>query len=415
MQDTPAREETSLVDSAYAWRRLIAALLISTVANAGMWTVVVVLPAVQTEFGVVRADASLPYTLTMVCFALGGILMGRLADRFGVVVPLLIGAFAIGLGYIGASMSTSIWHFALIHGLVIGLGCSAGFGPLIADTSMWFRRRRGLAVSICASGNYLSGVVWPPIVQYITEVTSWRQAYFIVGVAALAIMLPLILAVRRPTPVEHVSVAAASAANASSRPLGFSPNTLMGLLMLAGVACCVAMSMPQVHMVAYCADLGYGAARGAEMLSLMLACGIVSRLISGWITDRIGGLAVLLLGTTLQMVALLLYLPFDGLMSLYIISALFGLFQGGIVPAYAIIVRENFPPKEAGGRVGYVLMSTIAGMALGGWISGAIFDYTGSYQAAFLNGIAWNVLNVSIVLWLMSRRPRGPQLAGAAA
>ncbi len=167
------------------------------------------------------------------------------------------------------------------------------------------------------------------------------------------------------------------------------------------------MAIPQVHIVAYCGDLGYGAARGAEMLSLMLACGIVSRLASGAICDRIGGLRTLLLGTALQGVALLLFLPFDGLVSLYVIAALFGLFQGGIVPSYAIIVREYFPAAEAGVRVGAVIMCTMLGMALGGWMSGKIFDLTGSYHAAFINGIAWNLLNFSIVLALLYRLRRG--------
>jgi MFS family permease len=163
------------------------------------------------------------------------------------------------------------------------------------------------------------------------------------------------------------------------------------------------MSMPQVHIVAYCGDLGYGAARGAEMLSIMLAFGIVSRLLSGWICDRIGGLRTLLLGSFLQGVALLLFLPFDGLISLYVVSAMFGLFQGGIVPSYAIIVREYFAPREAGIRTGIVLMSTLLGMAIGGWVSGAIFDLTGSYRAAFLNGIAFNLLNLTIAVWLLRR------------
>jgi MFS family permease len=165
--------------------------------------------------------------------------------------------------------------------------------------------------------------------------------------------------------------------------------------------------MPQVHIVAYCSDLGFGAARGAEMLSLMLASGIVSRLVSGWICDRIGGLRTLLLGSALQGLALLLFLPFDSLASLYVVSALFGLFQGGIVPSYAIIVREHFPPNEAGARVGTVLMCTLLGMALGGWMSGKVFDLTGSYDAAFLNGIAWNLLNLAIagtLLWRSTRR-----------
>ena len=180
------------------------------------------------------------------------------------------------------------------------------------------------------------------------------------------------------------------------------------LLIVAGISCCVAMSMPQVHIVAYCTDLGYGLARGAEMLSLMLGLGIVSRLVSGLIADKIGGVATLLLGSVLQGVALLLYVPFDGLVSLYIISGLFGLFQGGIVPSYALIVRQYFPPEQAGTRVGMVLTATLVGMAFGGWLSGMIFDLTGSYQAAFLNGIAWNLVNILIVLFLIfsGRRTR---------
>src|SRR5207248_10879115 len=193
---------------------------------------------------------------------------------------------------------------------------------------------------------------------------------------------------------------------ARARPahgLGLSSRALQTLLVIAGLSCCVAMSMPQVHLIAYCGDLGYGAARGAQMLSLMLACGIVSRLTFGFICDRIGGLRTLLLGSSLQCIALLLFLPFDGLVSLYVISALFGLFQGGIVPSYAIIVREYFPPTEAGDRVGTVIMATLFGMALGGWMSGAIIDLTGSYKAAFLNGTLWNLVNLSIALLLLKR------------
>ena len=163
------------------------------------------------------------------------------------------------------------------------------------------------------------------------------------------------------------------------------------------------MSMPQVHIVAYCTDLGFGATQGAQMLSLMLGAGIVSRLVSGWISDHLGGLLTLLIGSLLQMLALLLFLPFKGLVPLYVISGLFGLFQGGIVPCYALIVREYFTPQEAGARVGTVLMATLFGMALGGWMSGAIFDWTGSYRAAFLNGIAFNLLNAGVVMFLLRR------------
>jgi MFS family permease len=406
-------------DSAYAWWRLVATLGLMTVGSSAMYVVAVVLPAVQAEFAVGRSEASVPYTLLMIGFGFGGILMGRLADRFGVTVPLFIGAAGLGLGFLAAALAPNIWLFALAHGIGLGLfGCSATFAPLVADTSLWFVRRRGIAVGICASGNYLAGAVWPPIVQHLVETQGWRTAYGVLAVVC-AVTLPLLALALRPRPpaaVAGVSPQAAAASTGSSRPaqpFGLSPGRAQALLCVAGLACCVAMSMPQVHIVAYCGDLGYGAARGAQMLSLMLAFGIASRLISGLICDRIGGLRTLLLGSVLQGVALLLFIPFDSMTSLFIISALFGLFQGGIVPSYAIIVREHFPPAEAGARVGTVLMFTMLGMALGGWLSGQVFDWTGSYTAAFVNGVGWNLLNLAIVLTLWRRSLRlGRQAAG---
>ena len=406
MRPSPVADTQSQPESPYAWARLVAALLLTTIGGSGMYVVTVALPAVQAEFGVLRSDASLPYTLTMVGFAFGGILMGKLSDRFGVIVPVLGGAVALGTGFIVAGNAGSLWQFALAQGVLIGLlGCSATFVPLVADTSLWFTRRRGIAVAICASGNYLAGALWPTVVQHFFETVGWRQTYMGVGIFCISTMLPLALALRRRPPALGETASTVSA-TASDRPLGLSPLALQNLLFIAGLACCVAMSMPQVHIVAYCGDLGYGLARGAEMLSLMLGFGIVSRLASGWICDRIGGLRTLLLGSALQGVALILFLPSDQLASLYIVSALFGLFQGGLVPSYAIIVREYFSPREAGARVGTVLMATLFGMALGGWMSGAIFDLTGSYKAAFVNGIAWNLLNLSIAAWLLVRSRR---------
>ena len=404
----PSQSAAPAVDGRYAWTRLWISVLIMTIGTCGMHVVVVVLPAVQAEFGVARSDASLPYTLTMVGFGLGGIMMGKLADRFSVMVPVMLGAVCLGLGFFAAGSAANLWQFILASGLLIGfLGSSSTFGPLVADTSLWFDRRRGIAVAICASGNYAAGAIWPPIIQHFVESVGWRQTYIGVGMFCVATMLPLALLLRRRPPVlMQVVVPAGSVAapaTASERPLGFSPDALQALLCVAGVACCVAMAMPQVHIVAYCSDLGYGPARGAQMLSLMLGFGVVSRLASGLIADRIGGLRIMLLGSGLQAIALALFLPFDGLASLYVVSALFGLFQGGIVPAYALVVREYFLPGEAGARVGTVLMATMMGMALGGWLSGVIFDFTGSYDAAFIHGIAWNLLNVSIVIVLLRR------------
>ena len=394
----------------------MATLAVMTIGSSGMYVIAVVLPAVQAEFGVARGDASLPYTLLLVGFGIGGVLMGKLADRFGVMVPILIGSLGLGAGFVAAGMSNSLTMFALAHGVLLGLlGSSATFAPLVADTSLWFVRRRGIAVAICASGNYLAGAIWPPIVQHFVETIGWRQSYIALGVLSV-VSMPLLALALRPRPPAAVAAAprGASTVQPSQRPFGMSIGQAQALLCVAGVACCVAMAMPQVHIVAYCTDLGYGTARGAQMLSLMLACGIVSRLVSGLICDRIGGLRTLLLGSVLQGLALLMFLPFDGLVSLYVVSALFGLFQGGIVPSYAIIVREHFPPAEAGARVGTVIMCTLFGMALGGWMSGAVFDLTGSYHAAFLNGIGWNLLNLSIVVFLLrgARRPP-PALAAA--
>lgn len=400
----------SEVESTYAWFRLGVSVLLSTIGGVGMWSVVVALPAVQADFGVTRAEAALPYTAAMLCFGVAGIFIGRLVDRFGIVRPVVGATIVLGLGYVAAAHAPNLWLFTLAYGALIGVGSAATFAPLIADSSHWFARRRGIAVAICACGNYLAGASWPPVVQHFVSSIGWRETHFGIGIFCIAAMLPLTLALRRASPSQTEAAEHETAGRAEAR-FGLSPNALQAALAVAGVGCCVAMSMPQVHIVAYCGDLGYGVARGAQMLSLMLGFGIVSRIASGFVADRLGGLATLLLGSALQCVALLLYLGFDDLSSLYVISALFGLFQGGIVPCYAIIVREYLPSGEAATRVGIAMMATLVGMALGGWLSGAIFDITGSYYAAFLNGILWNLLNGSIVLWLLLRRQR--QLAAA--
>jgi len=401
-------------DSPYAWLRLAVALVIGTVACVGSWSVVVVLPAMQGEFDTLRSGATLPYTCAMLGFGAGNIIMGRVADRYGIMVPVIAGALLLAAGYTAAALSQSLWQFALAHGLLIGMGGAAGFSPLISDLSHWFRRHRGLAVVFGASGSYLAGVIWPQVITWGLAHHGWRATHFGIAIAVLAIMLPLAPFFRRQP--SAATLAAAEARSAGARgDLGLSPNQLQLLLCVAGFACCVAMAMPQVHIVAYCGDLGYGVARGAEMLSLMMLLGIVSRIGSGFVADRIGGMATLVFGSLMQGVALFLYLWFDGLQSLYVVSAIFGLFQGGIVPMYAVVIREYLPAKQAGMRIGLVMSMTILGMAVGGYLSGVIFDYFGSYRMAFLNGLAWNLVNLSVVCWLMLRARRSvppAQLAG---
>jgi MFS family permease len=403
----------TILDSRAAWLRLVAIIAICAIGSVPMWSVVVVVPAVQAEFGTARAGAALPYTMTMVGFVIGGVLMGRLADRFGVMIPVLVGAVSLGLGGVAAALAPNLFLFGLAYGVLLGcFGAAAVFGPLIADASLWFAKRRGIALALAASGNYLAGTVWPPLLQWGVDGIGWRATHLAMGAICVATMLPLtLLALRRRAPLPPPRPAGAPALP-PARPLGMAPNTLQFVLGAAGVACCVAMAMPQVHIVAYCVDLGYGAQRGAEMLSVMLAAGIASRLVFGVVMDRIGGLRTLVLGSALQGIALFLFLPADGMVALYAVSAVFGLFQGGIVPSYAMIVRENFPPEQAGTRVGIALSSTLVGMALGGWMAGAIFDATGSYQAAMWNGIGWNLVNLSIALWLLRRGMRWRRVAG---
>jgi MFS family permease len=390
-------------DSRYSWFRLAVSLALSTIGGIGLWAGIVVLPFIQTEFGLTRAGASFPQTMTMIGFAAGGVLMGKLADRFGIMVPMFVGSIMLGTGFIAAALAPNYWTFVAAQAGLIGLfGCATTFGPLVADVSLWFQKRRGIAVAVVASGNYLAGTIWPPILTWGIQNYGWRVSYLALGLFTMVLMLPLSVFLRQRASLEERRSPASSSASADGTPL------LQGLLILAGLACCVAMSMPQVHIIAYCGDLGYGPARGAEMLSLMLGFGVVSRLASGFLADKIGGVGTLIIGSVLQCLALLFYIPFDGLASLYIVSAFFGLAQGGIVPSYALIVRDHFPAREAGTRISLVLTATVLGMALGGWLSGVIFDYTGSYRAAFLHGIAWNLLNMGIAFWLLFRRTDTP-------
>ena len=393
--------EIKILDSSYSWFRLAITLLVSTIGSVGVWAIIIVLPLVQDDLGIDRSAASLLYTLTMIGFAAGNLIIGRLVDRFGFFSSLLLAAACTSIGFLGASYAQSV-EILTIWQILLGFGAAIGFGPLMADISHWFQKRRGIAVAVAASGNYLSGAIWPMVLKGVLLEQGWRDAYFFIAMTVLITLVPLSLFLLRRVPMTAIEISE-TASQSKSKALRMSPRSLQLLLAIAGLSCCIAMSMPQVHIVSFCMDLGYGPAVGAEMLSLMLFGGVVSRLFSGLIADWIGGIKTVLLGSSLQCLALFLYLPFDGLVSLYIISIVFGLSQGGIVPGYAVTIREYLPAREAGQRVGLVVMSTILGMAIGGWMSGWIYDLTGSYRAAFLNGIAWNFLNIAIVIFVLIR------------
>ena len=402
-------DQSDKLDSSYAWLRLVASLVLGTAGGVGMWSCVILIPEIQEHFGVDRSNASLPYTAAMVGIMVGNVLMGRMVDKYGVVVPTLISAICLGLGFFGAALSVSFGQFLFCQGVLIGVGTSGTFGPMIASVSLWFVKRRGIAMSLVASGSYIAGTMWPPLVRYLSDSVGWRDTHLIIGAICVTIMVPVALFLRGDPPSQKISMTESK--NISPIAPIMSPNLLQTLLIVAGITCCVAMAMPQVHIVAHCVDLDIGAKRGAEMLSIMFGLGVVSRIIFGFLTDWIGAAWALFIGSALQAVSLLLYLPADGMISLYIVSAMFGLFQGGIVPAYAVLVRDHFPASQAGVRVGIVLSATIGGMAFGGWLSGEIYDWTLSYQAAFLNGFIWNLFNliiISFLLWKLGKKTINP-------
>ena len=401
-----SRDSSAFIpDSGQAWVRLFVVLLIASIGAVGMWSVVVVMPTVQTEFGASRGAVSLATTMIFMGFGSGGVVTGRITDRFGIIAAMALSIAFLGVSFVLAGLAATLWQFNLVY-FLIGLGTSATFAPLMAEVSHWFERYRGLAVTIVASGNYVAGTVWPPLVNYGVQEIGWRWSHIAIGIFCAVTMTMLLVVLRA------IMGSGGARDHANAPPpqvdLNLSTNTLTVLLCIASISCCVAMAMPQVHIVSYCGDLGYGVARGAEMLSIMMGFGIISRIGSGFLADKVGGLRTLLIGSIAQAFALLFYLFFDSLTSLYLISAMFGLFQGGIVPSYAIIVREAMPAREAATRVGIVIFASVFGMSFGGWVSGVIFDATGSYAAAFANGFGWNLLNVTIVLGLLIRaRGRG--------
>ena len=395
------RDKTFRVDSASAWIRLSVVLLMSVVVGVGMWSIVVILPAVQVDLGLSRSQASLPYVFTMIGYGFGGIVFGRFSDKYGIYKAVLVGIMLISLGDFVASFATGVGLLCLSQGLLIGIGTSTTFAPLIAHVSHWFDRRKGAAVGIIASGQYLSGAIWPTILESGVQDFGWQQTYWFVGFIVLVLALPLSLVLRKVPATDKSLISVV--ADLDQKGSSFSPTWLIMLLMVSVFCCCIAMSMPQVHMVAFCSDLGLGATIGAKMLSVMLAFGVVSRLGFGWLSDHIGGLKTVVIGVFLQSVGLTLFLFFDTLVSLYVISALFGLFQGGIVPAYALAVREHFPQRVVGERVGMVMMASLLGMAIGGWMPGYLFDLTGGYDFAFLNGLVWNALPLLLIGWLITR------------
>ena len=387
----------------YPLIRLTTAVALMTLGCSAMWAGAIVLEPIANEFNTGRGNSSLIYGTFMIGFALGGVVMGRLADRMGIMIPALIGSLALPAGFYLAAHASSILEISLAFSLLCGfLGSSFSMAPLIADISHWFNRRRGLAVGIAFSGSYVAGAIWPPILQRMFDAQGWRESFIDLALLTL-IFMALLSLLLYPRPPTNEQLPTAGSANSTLTNSAISAGTLQSLICLAGFGCCVAMAMPQIHIVPYVMDLGHPAIRGAEMLGLMLGFGVISRVGSGWLSDRIGGLATLLLGSALQLAVLIAFLTGNSLVFLYGISIAFGLSQGGIVPSYTIILRAFFPPKQAGWRISTSFLFTVAGMAFGGWIAGLLYDLTGSYTVSFLNAIGFNILNLWIAASLIKK------------
>lgn len=391
-------------DSWYSWRRAFYAVLIGMITNASLWTSVTLMPSLQSEFALTRTQASYPYIAIMIGYLVGGPTLGRWSDRYGVSKILLVGSILASLGYVVGAMAHNFWLFLLTQ-LFVGLGAAVGVAPLTADISHWFRKRRGLAVAVVSSAGYLSGAFWTTVIADVLRDGSWRDVHMLIA-GGLLMVVPLSFLVRRRVP-SHVLDEADRRSAENTKQSGLSPATIKWVLAVAGVSCCIAMAIPQIHIVALCQDLGFTVSQGSELLSMMLLGGIVSRLVCGAIIDIVGPVSILLIGSLLQMLALALYIPADGLASLQVVSIVFGLAQGGILPSYPMIVREYLPARSAGAIIGFITASTIFGMAFGGWLSGWIYDQTGSYFVAFLNGIGWNAVNI-VLIGLLALRMRIP-------
>lgn len=407
MPGEPLSGRTS-IEQPFGWLVAAVSMLVMAIGMGSPYIVVVALKPIAAEFDWPRAVPSLCYSLALIGSGVGGLLMGRLADRFGIGLPTLIGGCSLAAGAWLSSRASSALELYVSHLFLIGLlGNGAFIAPLLANITRWFDRRRGVAVSLVASGQPLAGAFWPPLLRWLEDGYGWRYAFVIYAVVAFATVVPLSFLLARRPPVTG-SGAIKVAFDWNLRVLGWPSEAVLAALCVAIIGCCVAMAMPMVHLIAYATDLGYSAARAAEMLALMLGCAFVSRLAFGFIADRLGGIMALLIGSAGQCAALMGFALIDSFIGLYLTAAVFGLVFGGIIPCYALIVRELFPESQAGWRIGAVILFGALGMALGGWLGGLIFDLAGTYRIAFLVGAGFNVLNLAIVIALL-RRQRQPE------
>ena len=401
------RRHSLSVETPYGWVVVFASLALHSISLGAPAILFVALKPIAADLDAVRAVPSMAYSLMMIGTGIGGIAMGRWMDRYGVMQPVLFGAVMICLGALLASHAEGRWSLYIATGLLMGLlGKAAMVAPLVANVTRWFDRRRGLAVAIITSGQGLAGAVWPTVVQHFNELVGWRGTFLYFGVFAAATMVPAAFLLR-PRPPIAVSDRPAGGIDADDRRvLDLPPHVAQGLMWLAVIGCCTAMSVPIVHLVSHVTDQGYTLEQGARVLSVLFVAAFVSRLGFGMLADRIGPVRTLLIGSV-SMAAMLLAFTFaTSYTGLLTAALLFGLGFSGIMPCYPLLIRLLFPVSQAGGRIAAQYMFAAGGMALGGWLGGVVFDLTGSYSPAFLVAFAFNAMNFVVMSFFHLRQTR---------
>lgn len=396
-------QSTTSIETKASWVVAFVALVTLLMASGGAWITAVALTEIAAEVGGVRSVPALGSSLAWLGSGIGGILMGTLAERIGTRWTVLAGAFMIALG-LAISTLGAPWPLWIGHGLFIGfIGLGGINAPLYIYVSRWFDRRRGSALALISSGSYLAGALWPPIFERAIATVGWRETMLFYGAAAVIVIVPLALRYFGPAPEVIVAAPAQRKGSTADHVLGWPPNVVFGAICVASVLCCIPMSMPQGHLVAFCSDLGFSRSVGALMLSVLLGTAFLSRQAWGAISDRIGGLSTVLIGSVWQTASMIGLLLTQSEAGLFTVSAAFGLGFSGIIPAYVLSLRELFPASEASWRIPTLLLFSGGGMAAGGWLAGLLYDHFGYYAPAFSVGIGTNLLNVVIIAALVLR------------
>jgi MFS family permease len=397
-------QSPSSIETRASWAVATVALVTMLMAFGGAWITAVALKDIAAEVNGVRSIPALASALAWLGSGLGGILMGRIADKIGTRWTVIFGSLMIGVGLTISTLGPP-WPLWIGHGLFIGLiGLGGINAPLYIYVSRWFDRRRGSALALISSGSYLAGAMWPPVFERVIASFGWRQAMLWYAIAEIIVIVPLAAIYFRAPPELILPATASSASTGRTTVLGWPPNLVFGMMCGAAVLCCIPMAMPQGHLVAFCSDLGISRSIGALMLSVLLGTAFFSRQIWGAISDRIGGLATVLIGSTWQAASMTALLFTQNEAGLFAVAAAFGLGFSGIIPAYVLALRELFPASEASWRIPTLLLFSGCGMALGGWLAGLLYDHFGFYAPAFAMGICANVLNLIVIGTLVGRR-----------